>query len=220
MVSEYTTAALVMAELSTSVVFGTDTLPTADQLATWIAEESDSIDQLAGRTYTSTAYSETIDYQGEDTITLVNAPVLTVTSVLYSTSALGTTTYDLSATKTAETDYSTYLSEGELVILPSWSPSSGRKRIQVNYTAGYAVTPLPIQKLATKKVAKRTIDTVMENNVQQQTSGKSISVGSVSVVKAADFGVSQYSTLKKDINDLEKELINGTSVYRLASHRY
>ena len=220
MTSIYTTAALIQAELSTTTVFGTSTLPTADQVATWIAEESDQIDQLAGRTYTSTAYSETIDYQGEDILTLVHSPVITVTSLLYSTTALGTSTYALSDTKTAETDYTTYLDEGEIAILPSWSPSSGRKRIQINYTAGYATTPLPIQKLATKKVAKRTIDTVMESNVKEQTSGKSISVGSVSVVKAADFGVSQYTTLKKDIDELEKSLINGTSVYRLASHRY
>jgi len=220
MVSAYTTAALVMAELSTSVAFGTGTVPTADQIATWIAEESDTIDQLSGRIYTNTAYTDTIDYQGEETIALSHAPVLTVTSVLYSTSALGTSTYALSDTKTADTDYTVYLDEGELVILPNWAPTDGRKRIQVNYTAGYSTTPLPIQKLATKKVAKRTVDTIMEKSVKEQTSGKSISVGSVSVVKAADFGVSQYTTLKSDINELENQLINGTSVYRLASHRY
>ncbi len=220
MASAYTTAALVQAELATTEVFSTSTLPTADQVATWIAEESDKIDQLAGRTFTSTAYSEDIDYDGEDIIALANAPVITVTSLLYSTSKLGSDTYSLSDTKTEDTDYTVYKDAGEIALLEGWSPASGRKRMQVNYTAGYASTPLPVQNLATKKVAKRVIDTVMQKSVNESKSGKSISVGSVSIVKAADFGVSQYTTLKDDIASLEDEIINGTSVYRLHSHRY
>ena len=216
----YTTTALIQAELRATSNFSSTSLPTADQVTTWIAEESAAINDKSGRNWGSTAYSETLDYNGEEILTLTNAPVVSVTSLLYSTAPLGTDTYSLSDTKTEGTHYTTYLEDGEIAILPNWSPSIGRKRIQVNYTAGYATTPLQIQKLATKKLAKRVVDTIIQKDINEKKSGKSVSVGSISIVKPADFGVAQYKTLQDEIKGLEEALINGTTAYRIGGHRY
>jgi len=216
----YTTAAKVQDELRITTDFSATTNPTLDTVNSWINETSDEINQIAGRTYGETSYTETFDYNGEDILILSNAPILTVTSVLYSTAVLGTDEYSLSDTKTENTHYTVYDKEGEVEILSSnWKPSAGLKRIQVNYTAGYSTIPGPIQMLATKKVTKRVIDSLMSKDINEKKSGKSVSVGSISIVKPADYGVSQYKTLKEDISQLEQDIIGGTSLYRLPMTR-
>lgn len=215
----YCTPQLVRAEIRATMDFASSTYPTADQVATWITEESDEINTLSGRNWGSTAYSEIIDYQGEQLITLKNAPVISVTSLLYSTAALGTDTYGLTSTAVAEEDYSLYSEDGEIVILGD-VPYPGRKSAQINYTAGYATIPPRIQKLATKRVARRIVDSLLTKDVNEKQSGKSVSVGSISIVKPADFGVSQYKILKESITELENQILNGTTAYRIGGHRY
>jgi len=216
----YTTAELVKNELRATQDFSITTVPTLVSVTNWIQEESANINNNAGQIFGESTYSETFDYNGADVLLVTHAPIMSVTSILYSTTALGTTTYDLSDTKTEDTDYTVYKDSGEIEFLPSWSPSSGKKRIQINYTAGHATTPLNIQSLATKKVTKRIIDTLLSKDINEKQSGKSISVGSISIVKPADFGVSQYKVLKDDITRLEEEVIGGTSLYRLPLNRY
>jgi len=215
----YTSAALIKAEIRATIDFSASTYPTADQVATWIAEESDRINTLSGRTWGSTAYTETLDYQGEETLTLVNAPVISVTNVLYSQYSLGTDLYSLSNTMVVDEDYTVYGDTGEIVFL-STIPYNGRKSVQVNYVAGYATTPPRIQQLATKRLALRVIDSLLEKDVNEKQSGKSVSVGSISIVKPADFGVSQYRELKTSIAEEEQKILNGTSAYRIPTHRY
>lgn len=220
MTYQYTSAALVAAELRATANFSSSTVPTADQVATWIGEESADINTKSGRVFGSTEYTEAIDYNGDDVITLVNAPIVGVTSVLYSTSGLGTDSYSLDQTAVEDTDFTVYDEEGQIVRLPDWNDvATGRKAIQVTYSAGYAETPLDIQKLATKKVAKRVIDSLLSKDVNEKKSGKSISVGSISIVKPSDFGVSQYKALNEDIATLEANLTKGSGVYRLNVNR-
>jgi len=216
----YTTPANVKAELRAPEDFASYTFPSLDDVNLWIAQESEEVNVLSGRVWGSTAYSEIIDYNGEETITLKNAPVLSVTNVLYATAPLGSDTYSLSDTKVANRDYAIYPEEGEVVLLSAWNPLPGRKRIQINYTAGYSTVPGQITKLVTKKVTKRVIDTLLSKDVNEKQSGKSVSVGSISIVKPADFGVKQYTTLKSDIDELESKLLNSTTAYRIGGHRF
>jgi len=221
MTYEYTTSTLVAAELRATQDFSATTIPTSTEVTEWIQEASAKINTLAGRTYGETNYTETFDYNGDTNILVLrNAPVISVTSVLYSTTKLGTDTYALSDTKTEDTDYTVYKEEGEIEFLSNWNPQAGKKRIQVNYTAGYATTPKDVQMLATKQVTKRVLDSLLSKDVNEKKSGKSVSVGSISIVKPADFGVSQYKTLSSDIAMLEQEIIGGTSMYRLPLNRY
>ena len=220
MVYSYTTADNVQAELRATTDFSATSNPTLTSVNLWINNASDEINQTAGRVYGQTSYTETYDYNGEDILITKNAPIISITSVLYSTAPLGNANYALSATKTENTDYTTYLNEGEVEILSAnWTPSTGNKRIQINYDAGFSIVPGTVEMLATKKVTKRVLDTLMSKDVNEKKSGKSVSVGSISIVKPADFGVKQYSTLNKDISSLEEDLIGGTSAYRLPMTR-
>ena len=54
----------------------------------------------------------------------------------------------------------------------------------------------------------------------EKQSGKSVSVGSISITKPADFGVSQYKTLVSDISSMEAKVTDGSSLYRLPLTRY
>ena len=217
----YTTAASVQSELRTTTEFSSSTVPTLDTINQWIQDASDYINQIAGRVYGSTSYTETFDYWGQETLTLKNAPIIAITSVLYSTAALDSTSYGLTATKTEGTHYTVYDDEGEIDILfNNWQPYQGRKRIQVNYTAGYSTIPGTVGMLATKIAARRVLDSLMTKDVNEKKSGKSVSVGSISIVKPADYGVSQYKTLKEDIAQLENDIINGSSLYRLPLTRH
>jgi hypothetical protein len=220
MTYSYVSATDVQAELRATESFADYTYPSLSTVNTWIEQESNEVNTVSGRIWGTTDYSETIDYQGEDIITLKNAPLVSVTSVIYSTGPLGTDSYSLSDTKVEDTDYTVYTDEGEIVPLPNWRPQDGRKRIQINYNAGYATIPPTVQKLVTKKVARRTIDSLLSKDINEKQSGKSVSVGSISIVKPADFGVKQYTQLKQDIDELEQKLLNGTTAYRIGGHRY
>ena len=72
--------------------------------------------------------------------------------------------------------------------------------------------------LGTKIVAKRILDTVLQKDVREKQSGKSISVGSINIVKPADFGVKQYNTLGSEIEQIKSEIANGTGVYRYTNY--
>jgi len=212
----YTTADLVKAELRATTDFSSTTLPTLSQVTTWIGEDSAQIDLKAGDSFEQTTYTDVIDYDFADEITLKHAPIITVNSLLYSTAVLGTTGYGLTNTAVEDTDFTVYTDRGIIApIFTKWSGlKEGRKMLSVNYDAGYATTPLTIQKLATKMVAKRVLDTLVENDINNKSNGKSISVGSISIVKAADFGVKQYQQLTNEITDLTNQITNGTGVYR------
>ena len=215
----YTTAENVQAELRSSTAFGSSTVPSLTQVTNWIQEESAQVNRDAGKVYGSTTYSQDIDYDGSERIQLKNAPIITVNSLVYSTSALGTSTYALSDTKVEDTDYAVYDENGEVMILfGNWSPATGNKRMQINYDAGYNTVPDEITKLATKYVAKRVIDTQLEGDINAKGSGKSISVGSISIVKNSDFGVCQYKELKQDIKDLKQSLVTGFGVHRYTNY--
>lgn len=216
----YVTATQVARELRVTDDFSSSTVPTLESIQEWIKQESAEVNGLSGRKYGITSYSEVIDYSGEEIITLKNAPVQEVTDVLYSGWSLGTTEYSLTEQKVEDRDYAVYAEEGEIAILPGWAPQVGRKRIQIDYLAGFSEIPGDIQKLVAKKVAKRTIDTLLSKDVNEKQSGKSVSVGSISIVKPANFGVTQYGVLKNDIDELETKILKGTSAYRIGGHRF
>jgi hypothetical protein len=214
----YTTAALVEAELSSAASFSTSSVPTLAQLTTWISETDAYIDQISSNVYAQSTYVDEINYEGEDRILLKHAPIISVTSVQYSPYALGSTEYPGYVTKTANTDYAVFLEKGYIEVLPSWSPRSGLKQIKVTYVAGYTTTPLPVQMLATKMVAKRCIDMVMNKDLKEKQSGKSVSVGSISIVKSSEFGVSSYKNLSATIDQLKKEIIQGSTAIRFINY--
>jgi len=215
MTYQYTTPSLIEAEIRASVALSATTVPSLTQVTTWIEEESEEINHISGSVFGQTARSELIDYDGEDIITLKYSPVISVTRVLYSPYILESSSYALSDTKVEDTDFSVYENPGEIAILfNSWIPKEGRKRIQIDYVAGYADTPKIVQKLATKKVAKRVMDSLIQYNMSEGNVGGSVTVGAISIVEPANLSIATYKQLDDDIGRLENKLVSGFGVYR------
>lgn len=214
----YTTASLVEAELVASTSFSTSTTPTLAQVETWIGETDSYIEQLAGKSYASTQYTELIDYDGEETIYLSRGPIISIDTFNYSAEPLGSDSYPDWTAKTEDTHF--YVNEkGEIkLIFKQFRPLPGDQRMSITYTAGSATTPGYVQMLATKLVAKRVIDTILQKDVKDKESGKSISVGSINIVKPSSFGVNQYSQIKSDIEMLKNELLRGEGVYKYTNY--
>lgn len=215
MTYSYTTASKIGAELRVSTEFSASTVPTLTTVNEWITEESEQINKDSARVWGSTEYTDVIDYNGEDFITLKHTPIISVSNVLYSEYALGTDSYGLTATKTEDTDYTVDKERG--IVRPlfnNWSPKDGLKRISITYTAGYATTPLIVQKLASKKVALRVLNSLIFSNVNEGNDGGSVSVGSISIVEPASYGVNSYKQLQTDIQDLEKDISKNFGVHR------
>lgn len=213
----YTTPKLVQEELKATDAFTDSTYPSLQAIEIWINEESAIVNRMAGTNFGETQYTEYFDYDGEEVVHLKHAPVITVDTFEYNTESLGNAASW--TTRVEDTDFSTNQDRAELTIIDTnFSPSSGKKRLRITYTAGYEDLPYEVQKLATKLVAKRVLDSVMTKDLNERQSGKSISVGSISIVKPAQFGVNQYKELKTDITDLQAKIVGGTGVHRYGSY--
>lgn len=219
MAYEYTTPELVASEVRATAPFDGSTIPTLDEVTNWIQEESDDINQIAGYVIGEETYSDVINYDGCEIITLKNSPVITVTQVLYSTSQLGKDDYSLTNVAVANTDYAVTEEKGLIHVLPYHTKfKEGLKMMQVDYTAGFADTPDYIQKLATKKVALRILDQLLAGDTTDGNVGGSVSVGSISIVEPEEFGTKRYSTLQNTVMKEEEKLGQGSGVYRYVNY--
>lgn len=213
MATTYTTPANVAAELRAEVPFSASTFPTLETCNRWIEEYTDYINDKAGRTFTSTEYTEYVDIDGPvDRITTRRTPIITLSSFSVNTAAEGSA--PVYVAKTLNTDYIVYEERGEIVPTVNLTLTDGNKRCKIVYTAGYTNTPGSIQMLATKLVALRCLNTLIGKNVNEGNDGGSISVGSINIVEPASYGVNSYSNLKKDVDQLTNELTGGTSAVR------
>jgi len=210
----YTTPQYIQEEIKAVQSFSDTTYPSLQTVQRWIDEIESQVDTIAGKSFGEVEYTQYIDYDGEDRIVLDHSPVISVTSVKSSPYTLGDSAYPSWETKTANTDYALYDKRGELLVLPSWTPNEGPKSIEIVYTAGYSEIPGNVQFLATKLVAKRVLDAVISKDVSERQSGKSISVGSISIVKPSDVGVNQLRKLDSDVDMLKSEVLKGTSAHR------
>jgi len=220
MTYEYTNSTLIEAELRASSLFSATTVPSLVQLTTWITEESAKINHDAGYNIGSTQYVEYYDYDiNESSIYLKAVPVITVDTLQYNPYELGNSSYSAGwETKTADTDYTVYEEKGKIDMLSGFSPSDGRKKFKITYTAGYSEIPKTIQMLATKMTALRVLNSLIQSNVNDRNDGGSISVGSINIVEPSNYGVGSYTKLKNDIDDLRKDLITGFGVNRYGSY--
>lgn len=215
--AQYTTPQLVEAEIRASESFDTDTVPSITQVTDWISEESADIERFSGMVFEETQYTTDIDYKGQDAIYLKHAPVISIDSLTYATSGIGTDDYEDSfIEKTENKDFVCDNNKGKISpIFTNWSPREGMKRIKIVYTAGFDQPPLTIQKLATKKTALRILRSLIESNVNTGNDGGSISVGSISIVEPDGISVSTIKSIQNSIDQYEDEILKqGTGVYR------
>jgi len=214
--SQYTTADLISYEIRAASTFSATTLPSLSTITTWIEEESDYIDTELGNTANSqTVATAYIDYEGDDILLLRNAPVISITSFQYAQTELGNSGYPNYKDLVEDTDYILYPEQGKIEFLyQNFNPLIGKKRFKIIYTAGAESTPKVVQKLCTKLVAERVLSSLIFDNVNTGNDGGSISVGSISIVEPASYGVSSYKQLKSDIDKLKEDITGGFGVYR------
>lgn len=211
----YTTAKLVQAEIQSEKQFSATTDPSKTTVDRWIKEISEYVNEMSGTVYGQTTYTEDIDYEGSEYITLKNSPVISVTTLKYNKNPIGSSSGEDYETKTEDTDYTVYNDRGQVAILfNNFNPSTGRKRIEIVYEAGFATTPVSIQQLATKMVALRVLNSVISSNVNEGNDGGSVSVGSISIVEPSGIGINSYKQLKQDVRELLDDLTKGNGVYR------
>lgn len=214
----YTTADLVEAELRATTEFAATTIPSLSDVTTWIEEESAQIDNDLGYSIAPTQYDDYYDYcdEGDGIIYTRVTPVISVDTLLYNTTNIGSTGYSTGwEEKTEDTDFYTETDRGEIkVIHTNWTPKDGNRNVRLIYTAGYSTTPDIYQKLATKLVAMRVLNTLIQQNVNEGNDGGSISVGSINIVEPASYGVNSYTKLESDIQDLRMRITDGFSIHR------
>jgi len=211
----YTTAELVQYELQAASAFDTTTVPSLSTITTWIEEESAQIDNDAGVTFAQTTATVDLDYDYEEVLPMKGSPIITVNALTYNTNPIGSSSGTAYTTLADGSHYTIYEDRGEIVLLlTNFSPKAGRKRFKIDYTYGYAITPDVVQKLATKKVALRVLNTLIQKNVNERNDGGSVTVGSISIVEPTSYGVTSYKTLVNEIAELEKTITKDDGVHR------
>ena len=211
----YTTAINVQHELQAASEFASTTLPSLTTITGWIEEESALIDSQTNSAFSQLTTTITLDYNGEEVIPLKGSPIISVNSFLYNTNSIGSSEGEAWISKTEDVDFSVYKDRGEIYLITSnFSPNIGRKRLKIAYTYGYSSTPLQIQLLATKKVALRVLNTLINKNVNERNDGGSVSVGSISIVEPESYGINSYKQLIADIKDLESQISKTDGIYR------
>ena len=221
MANSYTSASLVEAELRATTVFSSSTVPSLASVTTWIDEESAQIDRDIGYSIAATQRTDIVDYDGsiDPVIYLQVAPVVTADTISYNTARLGSDDYSTSwVVKTEDTDFTVYTDKGTIEFLPGFSPSDGKKKFKLVYTAGYSTTPLVIQRLASKRTALRILNTLIQNNVSDRNDGGSISVGSINIVEPSNYGVGSYTQLKDDIDAITNDVTKDFGMRRYGNY--
>jgi hypothetical protein len=211
----YTTPLKIQYEIRATDSFSTDTEPTLDTINSWITEVDQYIDTLANRSFGLTLREENCDYNGNQYLVLKHSPVDSMVSVQYATYPIGSTNYPTYAALSEDSEYTVYNDQGRI----AWnynvfSPSEGRKRFLVSYYSGSSDIPSDIQMLSTKMVAQRVLNSLINSNVNTTNDGGSVSVGSISIVEPASYGVNSYVKLGEDIQRLQEVIIGKFRVHR------
>lgn len=211
----YTTTSNVEIELRATESFSTSTNPTLETVTQWIEETDAYIDSLAGRSFERTLRTENCDYNGDEYLVLRNSPIDSIESVQYATYPLGSENYPSYDTLTEDSEFTAYNDQGRIV----WNynvfrPTEGRKRFLVSYYSGSSDIPSDVKMLATKMVAQRVLNSLLNSNVNTSNDGGSVSVGSISIVEPASYGVNSYVKLGDTIEQLKQGIIGKFKVHR------
>lgn len=209
---KYCDASDVEAELRADNSFSSSTTPTLTQVQDWIEAESDDIRHEADAEYGQQSVTdELIGYFGGRYITIPEAPLVSVSSVEYNQDTIDDPDW---VTKTEGDDYTVFLDRGQLKLIGGFNPKTGDKRFRIDYTYGRSNVPKRIRKLCAKAVAKRTIETLLESDIETENAGTEVSVGTIEIVKPSDYGAENYRILKQEVQRMRENLGDDVNAYR------
>lgn len=215
MVDTYTSPDMVAAELRATTPFSDSTYPSLSTVQQWIEETGAHIDTLAGFVAAETMHTDFLTYDGQEILAMRYSPIISITSLAENTNSLGADAGEAWVIKTADTHYFLDSDSGQVLVnLLKWQPKPGFRKLRIVYKSGYTTIPATHQMLATKMVTGRVLSSLLGQNIQESNDGGSVSVGTISIVEPASYGVNTYKQLKTDIQELQAQLLGGTTVYR------
>jgi len=210
--ASYISPSDVEAEIRADNDFSASTTPTKSEVEQWIEEASDEVRDVADTEFGSQSVTDELyHYYGTDKLAPRNTPLQSVSEVEYNQGDI------------KDTDWTTLTEDGEYTVLPNRSqihflqgfyPKQGLKKFRLDYTYGRSSVPSKIQKLVTKMVALRVLDSLLASDVENENAGSDVQVGSIQVKKPADYGVVNYKQLKEQIQQLRDEIKTGSRTYR------
>lgn len=194
----YTNASLISAELNGATINST-TIPSLSTVNNWIDEAKAEIDLRTGKVWEAEYASSTfLDGNGSRYLKLPFNPVIEVDELLMETAGLGASSESWVLLEEGRgKDFILHVLDGELEFIRR-KPAFGSRNVCVSYVYGYAEVPPYITRLATLLVAKRVIETVI--NDAASSGGGSVSVGNIRVTDPSTFSVSHLKSIKEEID--------------------
>lgn len=175
---EYTTVAEVGARMRTT--FDGSSTPTATEVDAIISEQEAIINQYAGRRFDSyTVTNELHDHDGGDVI-MVAEPLVSVTTLEYTTDG-GDTWIEVPSTDyIVEADYQRIERKvGGSSNTGAWPRVSGQRTVRVTYSAGYSSPPEHITALALDMSVLAVVGTLLSSQSNEE--GGDIKVGPIEI---------------------------------------
>jgi len=210
--ASYISPSDVEAEIRAENPFGASTTPTKSEVEQWIEEASDEVRDVADTEFGSeTVTDELYHYYGTNKLAPRNTPLQSVSEVEYNQGDIKDTDW---TTLTEDDEYTVLPNRSQIYFLQSFYPKEGLKKFRLDYTYGRSSVPAKIQKLVTKMVALRVLDSLLASDVENENAGSDVQVGSIQVKKPADYGVVNYKQLKEQIQQLRDEIKTGSRTYR------
>lgn len=222
----YTTTELVEAELRSSTSFSSSTIPSLDNVNTWIAEASRRVDIISNSIFSvNTVSSQLFDWAGNSTI--LNLPIsnlITIDKLEYNTNGPGVAPSWTTMTEGIDKDYIVYPDSAEVEFVKGVNsnlgiyPIYGKQKLRVSYTYGYSSVPLEVQSLTTLLVAKRVIHTLA--SYQANTKMGEITVGPVRVADPSGFSINYMKFLDDEIKTLSDDIAIRYKTFKLPNRVY
>jgi hypothetical protein len=211
MTNTYTTLSLVQAEIRADTAFSSSTTPTADQVTTWIEEASKEVELRTNQLFASTVVtSQYFDYDGDEIFRFPQVPLLSIETFRYNINDNAQTPSWVTLQEGLGYNYLLYLEEAEAEFISGANatnkvtPLSGKKKFCIDYTYGYASTPLEVQRLTTLMVAKRVIYSLV--NSQANVEGGDIQVGTIRVSDPSNYSLGYVKSISSEVDDLFNKL--------------
>lgn len=226
MANEYTTPALVAAEIRASTAFSSSTIPTLATVTTWIQEASRQIELMSNNVFSSTTVSSQL-FDTTGTTPIVNLPVSNVISidkVEYNINGAGVAPSWVACSEGYDKDYITYNDYAEIEFVKGQSSAiptlldRGKQRLRLSYTYGFTTTPLEVEQLCTLLVAKRCIRSLA--SYQANTKMGEVTVGPVSVADPSMFSINYIKYLNEEIDRLQEEIALKYKTFKFSTRAY
>lgn len=208
----YTTTDKVSQELN-GFTIDTDSTPTTSTVERWIEEETEVIEKETNGMYGTASFDSTYDFNGRTEFRIKEVPIVNIGTAEYESNGIGADTEDWKTlTKGRTNDFIVYNDKGIIRFINN-KPPKGYQNFRLQGVYGYETTPNTVQKLCTKLVARRLIESVIQGQSTEE--GGAIKVDVIELEDPSSFSIDNLNRINDQIKN---ELY--PAVGNLKSYRY